>query len=286
MPVDKLVFPNEASEGEASSWKLQGRKMEATSSIGAPENGADIPGSRPEPFWKLTYDRRLEVLAKEVSDCGDDPLARRLLEDLSQSHAAEKARLADLGLGRRSPASFYDPREMPYSILAESDESFLQKPELRSFTEDYEEMVYPPSPEDPMGHWPARLLHIPSMTSMRWEQGNYYEGHKEPRYAVLSYTWGRWELPKSADGDHLALKVHVIDWDVPPISSDLFSVQDFEKVLLRVSEKTGIAFIWVDVACINQNPSSEEKAREIGRQAKISWRCKLCIHMVTRRQKC
>lgn len=243
--------------------------MEVTSSIGVPGNGADIPGSRPEPFWKLTYDQRLEVLEKEVSDRGNDPLARRLLEDLSQSHTGEKARLADLGLGRRSLASSYDPREMPFSILAESDESFLQKSELRSLIESHEEMIYPSSPEDPMGHWPARLLHIPSMTSMRWKQGNEYEGHREPRYAVLSYTWGRWELPKSEDGRDLALKVTGIDWDVPSISPDLFSVEDFERVLLRVSEETGVDFIWVDVACINQNPSSEEKAREIGRQAKI-----------------
>ena len=121
-----------------------------------------------------------------------------------------------------------------------------------------------------MGDWPARLLHIPSMTSLKWEPGNFYGGHREPGYAVLSYTWGRWELRCAHPPPRCpALGVRGLDWAVPSVCPRLFSVAMFEHVLASVAAQAGLNFVWLDVACIDQRPGSRAKAREIGRQAKI-----------------
>ncbi|KAK0701233.1 hypothetical protein B0H67DRAFT_464603, partial [Lasiosphaeris hirsuta] len=120
-----------------------------------------------------------------------------------------------------------------------------------------------------MGDWPARLLHVPTMTSLPWQAGNEYGGQKEPPYAIISYTWGRWRLPSDHDPPHPALQVHGITWKVPPVKDALFSVDEFERALRKVSKQSSCDLVWVDIACINQNNGSPESAREVGRQAKI-----------------
>ena len=45
-----------------------------------------------------------------------------------------------------------------------------------------------------LGTWPRRLLHVSTLTSCEWAEGNIYKGVKEPRYVAISYTWGRWAL--------------------------------------------------------------------------------------------
>jgi hypothetical protein len=120
-----------------------------------------------------------------------------------------------------------------------------------------------------MGDWPARLLHVPTMTSYKWKPGGLYGIYREPKYVALSYTWGRWELPSNHFPPHPALPVKGITWAVPPVSPTLFTVRDFETVLGTVAREAGCEFVWVDVACIDQKNGSKEKAREIGRQAKI-----------------
>ena len=120
-----------------------------------------------------------------------------------------------------------------------------------------------------MGDWPTRLLHIPSMTSLEWKAGNRYGDHQEPRYAVLSYTWGRWELRCEHEPPCAALGVRGVDWGIPAVCPRLFTVDMFEEVLASVAARARLDFIWLDVACIDQRPGSAEKAREIGRQARV-----------------
>ncbi|KAL6412556.1 hypothetical protein AUP68_03759 [Ilyonectria robusta] len=60
-----------------------------------------------------------------------------------------------------------------------------------------------------------------------------------------------------------------INWEVPAIDPILFTPAEFARVLRRASEMTSCDLIWVDIACINQTVDSPEKAKEIGRQARI-----------------
>lgn len=67
-------------------------------------------------------------------------------------------------------------------------------------------------------------------------------------------------------------------WDIPTIDTGRqdngrggqikpFRVEEFEHVLRVVGE--GVDFVWVDVACIDQNPLLPDKADQIGKQASI-----------------
>jgi len=122
---------------------------------------------------------------------------------------------------------------------------------------------------DSCGDWPARLLYIPTMTSFEWKPDNQYGRHRSPSYAALSYTWGRWRLRQDQGQSHPRLKVQGITWDIPPVDESLFTVAQFEKVLRRCVSQSRLEFVWVDVACIDQNEGSEVGASEIGRQARI-----------------
>lgn len=93
--------------------------------------------------------------------------------------------------------------------------------------------------------WPRRLLHIASMTSRQWQPGNIYGLDKEPQYAILSYTWGRYGIPKGP-----RLHVEGIDWDVPAISLLHFTVASLERLLANVSLNN--EYNWIDIACIDQ----------------------------------
>lgn len=120
-----------------------------------------------------------------------------------------------------------------------------------------------------MGDWPARLLHIPTMTSVPWKPGNLYNHHREPRYATISYTWGRWRLPSDRSPPAPALSVYGTTWNIPAVDKALFTADQFEHVLRKIAADVDVSFVWVDIACIDQNDGSAEGAREIGRQAKI-----------------
>lgn len=120
-----------------------------------------------------------------------------------------------------------------------------------------------------MGDWPARLLHIPTMTSCTWKSGNVYVKYKEPRYATISYTWGRWRLSSGMGSCIPTLAVSGIAWKIPVVDKALFSSTVFEYALRAIAAEVEVDFVWVDIACIDQNEGSAEGAKEIGRQAKI-----------------
>lgn len=116
--------------------------------------------------------------------------------------------------------------------------------------------------------WPERLLHVPSWTSCIRQHNNTYRDIKEPKYNILSYTWGRWRLPSGP-----SLPIAGVDWPVPPVDPDHFKVEDFKGAIQAAA--AGVDFIWVDIACIPQEHSSETKdairtrGTEIGKQAAI-----------------
>lgn len=130
-----------------------------------------------------------------------------------------------------------------------------------------------------IGSWPRRLLHVPSMTSLEWRPGNKYGGHVEPRYNAVSYTWGRYDLDipglrKIKEYRAVkAIEINGVDWLVPRINPKHFCVDHFQRLIFRTcepvddtEEKTD--FLWLDVACIDQN-NGPQKLAEIGRQAVI-----------------
>lgn len=142
--------------------------------------------------------------------------------------------------------------------------------------------------------WPRRLLHIPSMTSHKWQPGNRYGGYKEPQYNAISYTWGRWEIAEiRRDSKIRAIDIKGVPWRIPRIDPEHFTVAEFEHIirvtrqaslvplkrdlLKRAYRQTGFpkcSFIWLDIACIDQRRTAEgettrEGKAEIGRQARI-----------------
>lgn len=139
------------------------------------------------------------------------------------------------------------------------------------------------------GVWPRRLLHVPTMTSCKWQPGNKYGRHKEPSYHAISYTWGRWALRDPLLHPQVrALGVRGVPWSIPRIDPAHFSVQGFEQALkeatnirppywryggkvsrLRIKfSRSSCEFLWLDVACIDQRGTDTGLA-EIGRQARI-----------------
>ncbi|KAF8848577.1 hypothetical protein BDZ45DRAFT_264044 [Acephala macrosclerotiorum] len=127
------------------------------------------------------------------------------------------------------------------------------------------------------GVWPRRLLHVPTMTSHKWQPGNTYGGHSNPKYNALSYTWGRWRLKSNVEMPEIrSLNVHDVKWSIPRIRPDHFTVADFQDAIhstlqavkLSDSDQSLGEFLWLDVACIDQRNTRFSKA-EIGRQARI-----------------
>jgi hypothetical protein len=117
------------------------------------------------------------------------------------------------------------------------------------------------------GGWPRRLMHVgPScMTSFERQPGNIYNNHKEPRYNILTYTWGRFELRNGGR----SIDVAGIDWDVPAVRPSHFSVEQFKQTITRIAQQQEVNWIWLDVACIDQRDGSLMKKEEIGRQIAI-----------------
>ncbi|KIX03494.1 uncharacterized protein Z518_07047 [Rhinocladiella mackenziei CBS 650.93] len=129
-----------------------------------------------------------------------------------------------------------------------------------------------------IGDWPRRLLHIPSKTSLKWKQGNVY-GNKEGQeyevstYSALSYTWGRFKIPDGTRADVEAINIRDVEWPIPRVYPDHFTVDNFQQVIDRIGAIDGIdetdAFLWLDVACIDQHENSYDNRVEVGRQAAI-----------------
>ena len=109
--------------------------------------------------------------------------------------------------------------------------------------------------------WPRRLLHIPSMTSREWKPGNFYGRDKEPGYGIVSYTWGRFEVPEGP-----RISIEGIDWEIPSIDEDHFTVADMTRLLQHVG--LSHEYVWIDIACIDQK-RIKVKMEEVGRQAGI-----------------
>lgn len=131
---------------------------------------------------------------------------------------------------------------------------------------------------DEGSRWPRRLLNVEDMISYRWQPGNTYGGITEPKYAIISYTWGRWRLEKGEQPRIEALPIKGVPWEVPRVDPKHFTVAQFRHVLRMVSlgvsnsgeqSAPALPFVWLDVACIPQWPDSSVAASEIGRQARI-----------------
>jgi hypothetical protein len=127
--------------------------------------------------------------------------------------------------------------------------------------------------------WPRRLLYVPTMTSLQWTKGKIYGGFTAPKYATVSYTWGRWEITdKEKRPDVKAINISGVDWDIPRIDPDDeegFGVAEFETMIKCavsshpfMKDDTQLLFLWLDVACIHQSYRLEQD-KEIGRQATI-----------------
>lgn len=125
--------------------------------------------------------------------------------------------------------------------------------------------------------WPRRLLHVESLTSYTWQPGNKYHGYANPTYNAITYTWGRFQLnagePEYTTTEPLPIKGTTWPQYLPKIRPSHFTVDELLHIIKTAvrpcQDYPSIKFVWLDVACINQTPDSEEYYSEIGRQAKI-----------------
>lgn len=125
-------------------------------------------------------------------------------------------------------------------------------------------------------HWPARLLHVDSLTSYPWQEGDIYGDYTKPRYNAISYTWGRFAIQdKSEYPDVKPMPILNTTWEnfLPRMNPERFSTQEMSVALKTAAcpypGYQKVEFIWLDIACIDQTPNSPQNAREVGRQAKI-----------------
>lgn len=100
------------------------------------------------------------------------------------------------------------------------------------------------------------------MTSVERTDGNTYGEDVEPAFNIMSYTWGRWRIREGGP----ALAVNGITWKVPAVQDSHFSVYELTNIVNRVGN--GAPYVWIDVACIDQEPS-QVKMDEVGKQAVI-----------------
>lgn len=134
---------------------------------------------------------------------------------------------------------------------------------------------------DVRSSWPRRLLDVRSMRSCKWQPGNTYGDTSNPKYSVLSYTWGRWRINRK-EPSISCIDIKGIPWEVPSVDPTHFNAPEFEQVLQFIATKSRgqqdgakdsvsarSPFIWLDVACIPQHEHSAIANSEIGRQAKI-----------------
>jgi hypothetical protein len=109
--------------------------------------------------------------------------------------------------------------------------------------------------------WPRRLLHIPSLKSCERSGTCTYDTTNSPKYAILTYTWGRFEAAPGSP----ALPVKGVTWRIPPVKDEVFSVASFRRVIEEIGKRH--QWLWLDVACIDQENESvkmDEVARQVG----------------------
>lgn len=117
--------------------------------------------------------------------------------------------------------------------------------------------------------WPRRLLDIVSMTSFERQSGNVYADVHEPKYSILSYTWGRFALPgKDTLSTAAHLPVQGVQWGIPAIDPRYFTADQFLRAIHAIRDISGNRFLWLDIACIDQK-IKKIKMEEVGRQAGI-----------------
>lgn len=104
------------------------------------------------------------------------------------------------------------------------------------------------------------------MTSVERDATGIYGSTAKPKYNILTYTWGRWKVRDNVK-EHSALPVKGTPWKIPAVRGEHFTVAAFQNVSNSMRED-GIDWIWVDVACIDQEDESLN-ADEVGRQASI-----------------
>src|SRR5450755_4332269 len=111
-----------------------------------------------------------------TSSQGDDPMSREfaVLGNISDDYESPE-KLASLTIV--PPASGY-----PATGYLTGPHGNQQGPSVQA--------------KDPPGisHWPRRLLHLPSWTSLEWQPGDCYGSYHRPKYSAISYTWGRFRL--------------------------------------------------------------------------------------------
>jgi len=100
------------------------------------------------------------------------------------------------------------------------------------------------------------------MTSIERVGVSAYLTTEAPQYAIITYTWGRFQAP---DGSP-ALPVKGTTWKIPPVKASCFSVDSFQAVVNYIGEKYD--WLWLDVACIDQE-NEEVKMSEVARQTGI-----------------
>lgn len=140
------------------------------------------------------------------------------------------------------------------------------------------------SEEDLLGHWPRRLLHVPTLTSYEWQPGNKYNNIPSPAYNAITYTWGRWRLKNTQLPNATAIPVRGTQWPIPRVDPAHFTAAEFEHIINmtctlrpmavgqsreKAKKEPDVEFVWLDVACIDQRANSPRGAAEIGRQAMI-----------------
>jgi len=103
------------------------------------------------------------------------------------------------------------------------------------------------------------------MTSIERDDSNIYMDTKEPKYNILTYSWGRWQAEQGSSIP--SLPVRGTTWEIPTVKEEHFSVEAFQRVIDQMGED-GVEWGWIDIACIDQE-NIEIRMREIGRQASI-----------------
>ena len=96
-------------------------------------------------------------------------------------------------------------------------------------------------------YWPRRLLHVQSMRSLERQGSDTYGASspiRKPRYATVSYTWGRFETSCGS-----RLSIYGIPWRPPIIDPNHFTVEHFENTIRSIASMSGVEFLWLDVAC-------------------------------------
>ena len=103
------------------------------------------------------------------------------------------------------------------------------------------------------------------MTSVERNDSNVYGDALKPKYSILTYTWGRWQV--KTDNPPPTLPVKGTTWKIPAVKEEHFTVEAFQKIVNRMGDD-GVEWAWIDIACIDQ-VKKPVKMDEIGRQASI-----------------